>query len=64
MFFAVLLNALSAIAEINSMYAQRVIVEKHKTYAFYHPFSDVSSVASLLASTVYYLVTYLTLNRA
>ena len=46
------------------MYAQRIIVEKHKTYAFYHPFSDVSSVASLLASTVYYLVTYLTLNRA
>ncbi|KAF2766133.1 hypothetical protein EJ03DRAFT_354264 [Teratosphaeria nubilosa] len=40
LFFAVLLNALSAIAEINSLYAQRPIVEKHKSYAFYHPWTE------------------------
>jgi ATP-binding cassette subfamily G (WHITE) protein 2 (PDR) len=41
LFFAVLLNALSAISEINSLYAQRPIVEKHKSYAFYHPATEV-----------------------
>jgi ATP-binding cassette subfamily G (WHITE) protein 2 (PDR) len=40
LFFAVLLNALSAISEINSLYAQRPIVEKHKSYAFYHPATE------------------------
>jgi len=40
LFFAVLLNALSAIAEINSLYSQRPIVEKHKSYAFYHPWTE------------------------
>lgn len=40
LFFAILLNALSAIAEINGLYAQRPIVEKHKSYAFYHPFTE------------------------
>lgn len=39
-FFAVLLNALSAIAEINSLYSQRPIVEKHASYAFYHPWTE------------------------
>jgi ATP-binding cassette subfamily G (WHITE) protein 2 (PDR) len=37
---AVLFNALTAIAEINSLYAQRPIVEKHNSYAFYHPFTE------------------------
>ena len=40
LFFAVLLNALAAIAEINNLYAQRPIVEKHKSYAFYHPWTE------------------------
>lgn len=40
LFFAVLLNALSAISEINALYAQRPIVEKHKSYAFYHPATE------------------------
>lgn len=39
-FFAVLLNALNAISEINTLYAQRPIVEKHASYAFYHPFAE------------------------
>ncbi|KAK3109273.1 hypothetical protein LTR53_017651, partial [Teratosphaeriaceae sp. CCFEE 6253] len=40
LFFAVLLNALSAISEINSLYSQRPIVEKHASYAFYHPWTE------------------------
>lgn len=40
LFFAVLLNALSSIVEINSLYEQRPIVEKHASYAFYHPFTE------------------------
>ncbi|GAB7355524.1 hypothetical protein MBLNU459_g6007t1 [Dothideomycetes sp. NU459] len=40
LFFAVLLNALLALSEINSLYAQRPIVEKHASYAFYHPSTE------------------------
>jgi len=40
LFFSVLLNALIAISEINSLYAQRPIVEKQASYAFYHPFTE------------------------
>jgi ATP-binding cassette subfamily G (WHITE) protein 2 (PDR) len=40
LFFAVLLNALIAITEINSLYAQRPVVEKQASYAFYHPFAE------------------------
>ena len=47
LFFAVLLNALSAISEINSLYAQRPIVEKHKSYAFYHPATE--AIAGIVA---------------
>ncbi|RMY66568.1 hypothetical protein D0863_08338 [Hortaea werneckii] len=47
LFFAILFNALIAISEINSLYAQRPIVEKHKSYAFYHPFTE--AVAGIVA---------------
>lgn len=40
LFFAVLVNALAAIAEISSLYSQRPIVEKHASYAFYHPATE------------------------
>ncbi|KAL2825874.1 ATP-binding cassette transporter [Aspergillus pseudoustus] len=40
LFFAVLLNALTAMAEINSLYSQRPMVEKQASYAFYHPFTE------------------------
>lgn len=40
LFFAVLLNALLSISEINGLYDQRPIVEKHASYAFYHPFAE------------------------
>ncbi|GME28651.1 ABC transporter-like protein [Neofusicoccum parvum] len=46
-FFGVLLNALVAIAEINALYDQRPIVEKHASYAFYHPFTE--AVAGVVA---------------
>ncbi|KAF2442952.1 hypothetical protein P171DRAFT_433323 [Karstenula rhodostoma CBS 690.94] len=40
LFLAILFNALTAIAEINSLYEQRPIVEKHASYAFYHPSAE------------------------
>ena len=47
LFIAVLLNALTAISEISSLYAQRPIVEKHASYAFYHPATE--SAAGIVA---------------
>ena len=47
LFFAVLLSALQSIVEINKLYAQRPIVAKHKSYAFYHPFTE--AVAGIVA---------------
>ncbi|KAH0522825.1 hypothetical protein TsFJ059_006614 [Trichoderma semiorbis] len=43
LFVAILLNALTAISEINSLYAQRPIVEKHASYAFYHPATEAAA---------------------
>lgn len=40
LFIAVLSNALSSVSEISSLYAQRPIVEKHASYAFYHPATE------------------------
>ncbi|KAL2783360.1 ABC-2 type transporter-domain-containing protein [Aspergillus keveii] len=40
LFFAVLLNAATAMSEINNLYAQRPIVEKQASYAFYHPSTE------------------------
>ncbi|KAL4913022.1 ABC-2 type transporter-domain-containing protein [Aspergillus aurantiobrunneus] len=40
LFFAVLLNALTAMNEITALYSQRPIVEKHASYAFYHPATE------------------------
>lgn len=40
LFFAVLLNALLALTEINNLYDQRPVVEKQASYAFYHPFTE------------------------
>ncbi|KGO65937.1 CDR ABC transporter [Penicillium italicum] len=46
LFFALLFNALNSSLEILSLYAQRAIVEKHATYAFYHPLSE--AMASMI----------------
>ena len=40
LFFAILLNALISIGEINNLYDQRPIVEKQASYAFYHPWTE------------------------
>jgi ATP-binding cassette subfamily G (WHITE) protein 2 (PDR) len=47
LFLAILFNALTAIAEINSLYDQRPIVEKHASYAFYHPATE--AIAGIVA---------------
>ncbi|EFQ88413.1 hypothetical protein CFE70_005141 [Pyrenophora teres f. teres 0-1] len=39
-FLAILFNALTSIGEISGLYAQRPIVEKHNSYAFYHPATE------------------------
>jgi ATP-binding cassette subfamily G (WHITE) protein 2 (PDR) len=40
LFFAILMAAFQSALEINTLYAQRPIVEKQAKYAFYHPFSE------------------------
>lgn len=40
LFFAVLFNSFSSLLEIFSLYEARSIVEKHKTFALYHPSAD------------------------
>lgn len=64
LFFAVLLSALQSIVEINTLYAQRPIVSKHKSYAFYHPFTEALAgiVADLpikfCVTTVFNIILY------
>ncbi|KAM5346289.1 hypothetical protein ACJ41O_009294 [Fusarium nematophilum] len=43
LFMAVLLNALTAISEISNMFAQREIVTKHASFAFYHPAAEAAA---------------------
>lgn len=63
-FFSVLLNALMAVTEINSLFAQRAIVEKHRSYAFYHPFTEamagyISDIPiKLLIATCFNIILY------
>lgn len=40
LFFATLFGALSSMAEIPALYAQRPIVSRHHRAALYHPFID------------------------
>ena len=40
LFFAVLLNSLITVTEINTLYFKRPIIAKHVSYRFYHPFSE------------------------
>ncbi|KIM93493.1 hypothetical protein OIDMADRAFT_137891 [Oidiodendron maius Zn] len=64
LFMAVLLNALTAISEINSLYSQRPIVEKHASYAFYHPATEAAAgivcdiPVKLVSSTVFNVILY------
>lgn len=43
LFMATLLNALTAITEIGPLYAQRDIVAKHASFAFYHPACEAAA---------------------
>ncbi|KAM4063501.1 ABC-2 type transporter [Hirsutella rhossiliensis] len=64
LFMAVLMNALTAISEISSLYDQRPIVEKHHSYAFYHPATEaMAGIAAdipikFVTSTVFNIVLY------
>lgn len=64
LFMAILLSALTAIAEINSLYAQRPIVEKHFSYAFYHPAAEaIAGVVSdipikFITATLFNIILY------
>ncbi|KAK4209948.1 putative ATP-binding cassette transporter [Rhypophila decipiens] len=64
LFMALLLNALTAISEIEALYAQRPIVEKHHSYAFYHPATEAAAgiVADIpikfATATVFNLLAY------
>ncbi|KAM0447865.1 hypothetical protein ACHAO4_008609 [Trichoderma viride] len=64
LFIAILLNALTAISEINSLYAQRPIVEKHASYAFYHPATEAAAgIAAdipikFITATVFNIILY------
>ena len=64
LFFAVLLNALLSISEINGLYEQRPVVEKHASFAFYHPFAEalagiVSDIpVKFLVSTCFNIILY------
>ncbi|KAJ7048481.1 hypothetical protein C8F01DRAFT_1280404, partial [Mycena amicta] len=68
LFYAVLVNAFASALEIFTLYAQRPIVEKHNSYALYHPFAEaVSSMicdlpAKFLTATVVNLTLYFMTN--
>lgn len=47
LFLAILFNALTSIGEISGLYSQRPIVEKHNSYAFYHPATE--AIAGIVA---------------
>ncbi|KAK4183175.1 putative ATP-binding cassette transporter [Podospora australis] len=65
LFMAILLNALTAISEIDALYEQRPMVEKHHSYAFYHPWTEAAAgiVADLpvkfCSAVVFNLIVYL-----
>ncbi|KAH0429411.1 ABC-2 type transporter [Colletotrichum camelliae] len=60
LFQAILINALTAISEINSLYDQRPIVEKHASYAFYHPAAE--AIAGITADIPIKFITATTFN--
>lgn len=47
LFLGILFNALTSIGEISGLYSQRPIVEKHNSYAFYHPAAE--AIAGIVA---------------
>ncbi|KAM0664571.1 hypothetical protein ACQRIU_006429 [Beauveria bassiana] len=60
LFIAILMNALTAISEINSLYSQRPIVEKQASYAFYHPATE--AMAGILSDIPIKFITAVVFN--
>ena len=60
LFFALVMNALSSLLEILTLYAQRGIIEKHERFALYHPSAE--AIASILTDMPYKLLNTITLN--
>jgi ABC-type multidrug transport system permease subunit len=68
-FLAVLTNNLIALLEINVLYSQRPIVEKHARYTFVHPFAEalagvimdlpIKVLRCLIASVIIYFMAHL-----
>lgn len=64
MFFAILMNAFASALEIQTLWDQRPIVEKHKKYALYHPSAEglssmlVDLPAKIVTATVFNLILY------
>ncbi|KAL5119151.1 hypothetical protein ACEQ8H_002858 [Pleosporales sp. CAS-2024a] len=64
LFVAILFNALTSIGEISGLYSQRPIVEKHNSYAFYHPATEaIAGIVAdipvkLIEATVFNIVIY------
>ena len=53
-FFMVLMNAFGSILEIMTLYAKRIIVEKHARYALYHPSAE--ALASMISDLPYKII--------
>ncbi|KAI9651547.1 MAG: hypothetical protein M1831_000763 [Alyxoria varia] len=62
LFFAILLNAFGSALEIQTLYAQRPIIEKHARYALYHP--SCEAIASILTDMPYKIMNSITFNLA
>jgi ABC-type multidrug transport system ATPase subunit len=60
LFFALVMNALSSLLEILTLYAQRGIIEKHNRFALYHPSAE--AVGSILTDLPYKMLNTITLN--
>ncbi|KAM3414607.1 Multidrug resistance protein CDR1 [Cercospora zeina] len=64
LFFAILVCVFAAINEVNALYEQRPIVEKHKSYAFYHPATEaiagvvIDIIPKFLLATAFNLIIY------
>ncbi|SPO05125.1 probable ABC1 transport protein [Cephalotrichum gorgonifer] len=60
LFYAILMNAFTAVLEILTLYAKRKTVEKHARYAFYHPSAE--SLSAMIMDIPYKIVNAIVLN--
>ncbi|ODV59654.1 pleiotropic drug resistance family ABC transporter [Ascoidea rubescens DSM 1968] len=60
LFFAVLFNSFSSLLEIMSLYEARLVTEKHKMYALYHP--SAASFSSILTEIPSKIITAIAFN--